>query len=167
MERNHQVEDEYRKVLAFKTLMDSYKEQVHNLENDKGEILIEKQKVEEALRKAEGRCDILEQDKARDQEQIHALEDQLAELELTGGTVQCLSWFDFTTLVADFSLIAQPMDKIISNRSSAALDSAIDTSSMEENMKKANITELYVPSYALTMSSLQCSLTEILLLLDA
>jgi hypothetical protein len=123
--------------------------------------------VEEALRKAEGRCDILEQDKARDQEQIHALEDQLAELELTGGTVQYLSWFDFTTLVADFSLIAQPMDKIISNRSSAALDSAIDTSSMEENMKKANITELYVPSNASTTSSRQCSLTETLLLLDA
>ncbi|KAI9288140.1 hypothetical protein BC943DRAFT_274029 [Umbelopsis sp. AD052] len=85
MERNHQVEDEYRKVLAFKTLMDSYKDQVHNLENDKAEILMEKQKVDDALRKAEEKCDILEQDKARDQEQIHALEDQLAELELAGG----------------------------------------------------------------------------------
>jgi predicted nuclease with TOPRIM domain len=85
MERNHQVEDEYRKVLAFKTLMDSYKEQVHNLENDKAEILIEKHKIEEALRKAEERCNMLEQDKARDQDQIHSLEDQLAELELGGG----------------------------------------------------------------------------------
>ncbi|KAH8550018.1 hypothetical protein BGW37DRAFT_428084 [Umbelopsis sp. PMI_123] len=99
MERNHQVEDEYRKVLAFKTLMDSYKEQVHNLENDKAEILIEKQKVDEALRKAVEKCDILEQDKARDQEQIHSLEDQLAELELVG---------------------AQPMDKIVNHRSSVS-----------------------------------------------
>ena len=90
MERNHQVEDEYRKVLAFKTLMDSYKEQVHNLENDKAEILIEKQKVDEALRRAEEKCDILEQDKARDQEQIHSLEDQLAELELAGGNANCI-----------------------------------------------------------------------------
>jgi predicted nuclease with TOPRIM domain len=85
MERNHQVEDEYRKVLAFKTLMDSYKEQVHNLEKDKADILIENHKIEEALRKAEERCNMLEQDKARDQDQIHSLEDQLAELELGGG----------------------------------------------------------------------------------
>jgi len=121
MERNHQVEDEYRKVLAFKTLMDSYKEQVHNLENDKSDILIEKQKVEEALRKAEGRCDVLEQDKARDQEQIHSLEDQLAELELAG---------------------AQPIDKIINHRSSAAMDSPTEAISLEENMKKANIADM-------------------------
>ncbi|KAI9253906.1 hook-related protein family, partial [Phascolomyces articulosus] len=32
LERSHQVEDEYRKVLSFKTLMDSYKEQVQQLE---------------------------------------------------------------------------------------------------------------------------------------
>ena len=31
--RNHKIEDEYRNVLAFKTLMDSYKDQVANLEN--------------------------------------------------------------------------------------------------------------------------------------
>jgi chromosome segregation ATPase len=92
MERNHQIEDEYRKVLAFKTLMDSYKEQVHNLENDKAEILMEKQKVDEALRKADEKCDILEQDKARDQEQIHSLEDQLAELELAGGNCEFQPW---------------------------------------------------------------------------
>ncbi|CAO3669577.1 unnamed protein product [Umbelopsis ramanniana] len=135
MERNHQVEDEYRKVLAFKTLMDSYKEQVHNLENDKAEILIEKQKVDEALRRAEEKCDILEQDKARDQEQIHSLEDQLAELELAG---------------------AQTMDKIVNHRSSVAMDSNINASSMEEDMKKANMAD-----FQLTIKKLEDQVVEL------
>ncbi|KAK3815226.1 MAG: HOOK protein-domain-containing protein, partial [Benniella sp.] len=33
LNRNKEVEQEYRKVLAFKSLMDSYKEQIMNLEN--------------------------------------------------------------------------------------------------------------------------------------
>ncbi|CAM0141512.1 unnamed protein product [Umbelopsis sp. WA50703] len=121
MERNHQVEDEYRKVLAFKTLMDSYKEQVHNLENDKAEILIEKHKIEEALRKAEERCNMLEQDKARDQDQIHSLEDQLAELELGG---------------------AQSMGSITDQQNVATMNTVVDTPNMEEDLQKANVAEM-------------------------
>ncbi|KAM3583801.1 hypothetical protein VKS41_003772 [Umbelopsis sp. WA50703] len=122
MERNHQVEDEYRKVLAFKTLMDSYKEQVHNLENDKAEILIEKHKIEEALRKAEERCNMLEQDKARDQDQIHSLEDQLAELELGGGS--------------------QSMGSITDQQNVATMNTVVDTPNMEEDLQKANVAEM-------------------------
>ncbi|KAG2178072.1 hypothetical protein INT43_003325, partial [Umbelopsis isabellina] len=121
MERNQQVEDEYRKVLSFKTLMDSYKEQVHNLENDKAEILIEKHKIEEALRKAEERCNMLEQDKARDQDQIHTLEDQLAELELGG---------------------AQSMGSLADQQDSATMNTVVDTPNMEEDLQKANMAEM-------------------------
>lgn len=121
MERNQQVEDEYRKVLSFKTLMDSYKEQVHNLENDKAEILIEKHKIEEALRKAEDRCNMLEQDKARDQDQIHTLEDQLAELELGG---------------------AQSMGSLANQNDSATMNTVVDTPNMEEDMQKAKMAEM-------------------------
>ncbi|ORE20174.1 hypothetical protein BCV71DRAFT_176191 [Rhizopus microsporus] len=86
LERSHQVEDEYRKVLAFKTLMDSYKEQVQQLEMGNKEILKEKTRLEEELKSVAETCAYLESERDRNMEQVQLLEEHIKELELGGGT---------------------------------------------------------------------------------
>ncbi|KAI8881855.1 hypothetical protein K501DRAFT_295580 [Backusella circina FSU 941] len=136
LERSHQVEDEYRKVLAFKTLMDSYKEQVQQLETGNREILKEKQRLEEELRNMVDTCAYLENDRDRNVEQVQLLEEHLKELELGGGTT---------------------LDKVVSHRASVVIDEEdLDVQgNMEENMKKANVTEL-----RLTITRLQRQIKE-------
>ncbi|EIE88163.1 hypothetical protein RO3G_12874 [Rhizopus delemar RA 99-880] len=85
LERSHQVEDEYRKVLAFKTLMDSYKEQVQQLELGNREMLKEKNRLEEELKSIAETCTYLESDRDRNMEQVQLLEEHIKELELRGG----------------------------------------------------------------------------------
>ncbi|KAI8991736.1 hypothetical protein BDF20DRAFT_904224 [Mycotypha africana] len=85
LERSHQVEDEYRKVLAFKTLMDSYKEQVQQLEIGNREIIKEKTKLEEELANMTDTCHYLQDERDRHMEQIQLLEEHIKELELGDG----------------------------------------------------------------------------------
>ncbi|RCH81335.1 hypothetical protein CU097_002063, partial [Rhizopus azygosporus] len=122
LERSHQVEDEYRKVLAFKTLMDSYKEQVQQLEMGNKEILKEKTRLEEELKSVAETCAYLESERDRNMEQVQLLEEHIKELELGGGT----------TLDG----------AIVSHR--ASIEEGLDEegNTMEENVKKANLTEL-------------------------
>jgi uncharacterized protein (DUF3084 family) len=123
LERSHQVEDEYRKVLAFKTLMDSYKEQVQQLELGNREILKEKTKLEEEMRSMAETCEYLEKDRDRNAEQVQLLEEHIKELEYVGG--------------------GQTLDKVVSHRASVIIDEDdLHENTMEENMKKANVTEL-------------------------
>ena len=124
LERSHQVEDEYRKVLAFKTLMDSYKDQVQQLESSNREILKERNRLEEELKLMAESCAYLETERDRNMEQVQLLEEHIKELELGGG---------------------QTMDKVVSHRASVVIDEDVwheDGNTMEENMKKANVTEL-------------------------
>ncbi|KAI8070973.1 hypothetical protein BC940DRAFT_325455 [Gongronella butleri] len=82
MERNQQIENEYRKVLAFKTLMDSYKDQVTMLETKNNELIREKNKMEYEMQQLSKKIDLLEVDRARDTDRIHTLEDSLQEAQL-------------------------------------------------------------------------------------
>ncbi|ORY93214.1 hook-related protein family [Syncephalastrum racemosum] len=108
LERSHQVEDEYRKVLAFKTLMDSYKDQVQHLEQGNREILKERNKLEEEVRNMAQTCHVLEQDRDRNMEQVQLLEEQIREMELGGGTT---------------------LDEAIDRRASVVIDDDIDPDS--------------------------------------
>ncbi|KAL0088415.1 hypothetical protein F4703DRAFT_1734397 [Phycomyces blakesleeanus] len=85
LERSHQVEDEYRKVLAFKTLMDSYKEQVQHLELGNREILKERDRLDAELRGMAETCAYLESDRDRNAEQVQMLEEHIKEYELGVG----------------------------------------------------------------------------------
>jgi protein HOOK3 len=82
MDRNQQIEDEYRKVLAFKTLMDSYKDQVAMLETKNNELIREKNKLEYELTQSTKKVEVLELDRARDSDRIQYLEDNLQEVQL-------------------------------------------------------------------------------------
>lgn len=84
MERNQQIENEYRKVLAFRTLMDSYKNQVAMLETKNNELIREKNKMEYDIQQMTKKVDLLEVDKTRDSERILSLEDHLQEYQLGG-----------------------------------------------------------------------------------
>lgn len=84
MERNQQIENEYRKVLAFKTLMDSYKDQVAMLETKNNELLREKNRMEYDIQQMTQKIELLEADKARDSDRILALEEHLQDEQLGG-----------------------------------------------------------------------------------
>jgi protein HOOK3 len=84
MERNQQIENEYRNVLGFRSLMDSYKDQVATLETKNNELLREKNKMDYEIQRMVKKVDLLELDKARDSERILALEDHLQDLQLGG-----------------------------------------------------------------------------------
>jgi protein HOOK3 len=89
LERNQTIEEEYRKVLAFKTLMDSYKDQVASLETKNNELLREKNRVEYDLQHLTKKVQSLEEDKAHDTDQIQLLEDRLQEFEMNGKDFHC------------------------------------------------------------------------------
>lgn len=80
--RNQDIEDEYRNVLAFKTLMESYKDQVAALETKNNELMREKNKLDYELNQYTKKMEVLEADRARDSERIQSLEDHLQEAQL-------------------------------------------------------------------------------------
>jgi hypothetical protein len=98
MERNQTIEEEYRKVLAFKTLMDSYKDQVATLETKNNELTRAKNKMEYDMQHMTKRLQSLEEDKANDTEQIQLLEDRLQEIEMNGMSFVYEYTFHFTWL---------------------------------------------------------------------
>ncbi|KAF9970893.1 hypothetical protein BGZ73_006260 [Actinomortierella ambigua] len=84
--RNKEVEEEYRKVLAFKSLMESYKEQIMAQEDKISKLLVEKSNIEHEAKQQAQLFSQLEAEHARDLEQIQILEDKVRELELSGGS---------------------------------------------------------------------------------
>ncbi|KAJ8660023.1 hypothetical protein O0I10_004250 [Lichtheimia ornata] len=125
LKRCHELEDEYRKVLRFKTVMGSFEDQVQQLAANNRELSDEKARFEEELRKMSETCAYLEQDRDRNVEQVQLLEEQIKEMELGGGTM---------------------MEKAINNSDPSIHlgedEDMDDANNMEENMKKANVTEL-------------------------
>ncbi|KAG0249565.1 hypothetical protein BG011_009131 [Mortierella polycephala] len=85
LERNREIEEEYRKVLAFKSLMESYKEQILSLETKNSTLAKEKNKIEYEARQQYEQFQVLEAERTRDAEQIQLLEDKVRELEFSGG----------------------------------------------------------------------------------
>ncbi|KAF9992293.1 hypothetical protein BGZ79_003277, partial [Entomortierella chlamydospora] len=85
LERNREIEEEYRKVLAFKSLMESYKEQILTLETKNSTLAKEKNRIEYEIRQQEQQLQQLEADRQRDGEQMQMLEEKVRELEFSGG----------------------------------------------------------------------------------
>lgn len=90
-EQNSQVgerlafaEEEYRKVQAFKPMMDSYKDQVQQLTSKINQMVIEKNKLDYDIRRYQEKLTITELERQRDQDQISTLEDRMRELEFGG-----------------------------------------------------------------------------------
>lgn len=125
LERSHQVEDEYRKVLAFKTLMDSYKQQVQQLESSHLEIVKMKGQLDAQMTSLVDRSNFLEDERDRGAEQVQILEDHIKELELVGA--------------------GMTLDKVVSETSDEQQGELVDLecqNDIEENLKETNETEL-------------------------
>ncbi|EPB83281.1 hypothetical protein HMPREF1544_09981 [Mucor circinelloides 1006PhL] len=132
-EQNHalvtsyqKLEEEYRKVLAFKTLMDSYKDQVANLETKNNELIREKNKMEYELTYFNKKMELMEADKARDSDRIQALEDHLQEAQLGMSTADAPS----SQRAANDDVEDMDIDDYNLNNS------------LEESLKESNVTEL-------------------------
>ncbi|RCH90407.1 hypothetical protein CU098_004405 [Rhizopus stolonifer] len=129
MDRNQKIEDEYRNVLAFKTLMDSYKDQVTMLETKNNELVREKNKLDYELVQMTKKMELLEADRERDSDRIQTLEENLQEAQLGMG-----------------SLVERPT----ANRTSEAdtddimeIDDEFNLNdSLEDSLKESNVTEL-------------------------
>ncbi|CAO3632816.1 unnamed protein product [Mucor hiemalis] len=124
--RNHKIEDEYRNVLAFKTLMDSYKDQVATLETKNNELIREKNKLEYEISQYTKKIDSLEADRARDSERILSLEDHLQEAQLGMST-------------AETPALKNPASGEIDMMD---LDDYNLNDSLEDSLKESNVTEL-------------------------
>lgn len=85
VERNREIEEEYRKVLAFKSLMESYKDQILALETKNSTLAKDKNKIEYEARQQYQKLQEVEASRMRDTEQISLLEDKVRELEFSGG----------------------------------------------------------------------------------
>ncbi|KAI7872978.1 hypothetical protein BDF14DRAFT_1716129, partial [Spinellus fusiger] len=127
MDRNQQIEDEYRKVLAFKTLMDSYKDQVAMLETKNNELLREKNKLEYTIQQQNKKLEFLELERARDSDRIQLLEDNLEEAQLGVNTVSPAVF-----RAGEVTHTSDDMD----------LDEDTLGDSLEDTLKESNVTEL-------------------------
>jgi protein HOOK3 len=81
------MEDEYRKVSAYKPMIESYKEQLQQLQSKSSQLALEKNRLEFDLRGYQEKLTLFELEKQNDSEQIAVLNDRLRELELGGGQI--------------------------------------------------------------------------------
>ncbi|KAI9033933.1 HOOK protein-domain-containing protein [Phycomyces nitens] len=128
MERNKQIEEEYRKVLAFKTLMDSYKDQVAALETKNNELLREKNKMEYEINQQSKKFETFELERQRDSDRIQLLEDHLEEAQLGANALD-------RALFPRGGEVANATDDM-------DLDEDTLGDSLEESLKESNVTEL-------------------------
>ncbi|KAI7877130.1 hypothetical protein K492DRAFT_17258 [Lichtheimia hyalospora FSU 10163] len=121
---NMRIEEEYRSALAFKTLMDSYKEQVASLENKNQDLLREKNKMEYQLGQMTKKLELMEADHARDMDRIQVLEENLQDVQL-GGTLE-------QALVQRSTVGDDAMD----------IDDVEFEETLEESLKDSNLSDL-------------------------
>ncbi|KAI8619638.1 HOOK protein-domain-containing protein [Chytriomyces sp. MP71] len=86
LDHSNHLEEEYRKVSSYKPLMDTYKEQIGSMEGKNSSLQVENSKLEFEINEARAKVDRLEALRRNDLDQIQMLEDQVRELELTGGS---------------------------------------------------------------------------------
>jgi len=85
IDRNQFIEDEYNKVVRFKSLMEDYRKQIDQLQTEKAELVNQKNKFEHEYKHMRSKIESYEMAHTRDMETIHLLEDRLRELELGEG----------------------------------------------------------------------------------
>ncbi|GBB98443.1 hypothetical protein RclHR1_03230001 [Rhizophagus clarus] len=85
LERNHYIEDEYNKIIKFKSLMEDYKKQIDLLQTEKAELVNQKNKYEHEYKHMRSKIESYEMAQSRDIETIHLLEERLRELEMGEG----------------------------------------------------------------------------------
>lgn len=83
VDKNASLEEEYRKVAAFKPLMESYKNQIAELETKVASRTQETETVKFELEQTRTRLRITTEERARDSEMLELYQERIRELELT------------------------------------------------------------------------------------
>ncbi|KAG1242299.1 hypothetical protein G6F68_016257 [Rhizopus microsporus] len=108
--------------------MESYKDQVAELQTQNNELIREKNRVDYELTQATKKLDLMEDERIRDSDRIQLLEDHLQEAQFGMGTT-----------IAD-----KPATK--SNNTADSDDMDLDdfnlNDSLEDTLKETNVTEL-------------------------
>jgi len=84
VDKNKQIEEEYRKVLAFRTLMDSYKDQVAALETNNQDLIRENRRLDYDMKHLAAKVEGLETERMGYTDHIQSLEDRVREMEFGG-----------------------------------------------------------------------------------
>lgn len=83
VDKNASLEEEYRKVAAFKPLMESYKNQIAELENKGSVRSKELDTLKFELEQTRTKLKITSEERAKDSETLEAYQERMHELELT------------------------------------------------------------------------------------
>ncbi|KAI9358583.1 hypothetical protein DFJ73DRAFT_757870 [Zopfochytrium polystomum] len=86
LERNNQLEEEYRKLSSFKPLMETYKEQIGSMEGKNSALMVENSKLDFELKELKIKLERMDAQRKADADQMQLLEDQVRELELNSST---------------------------------------------------------------------------------
>ncbi|ORE06936.1 hypothetical protein BCV72DRAFT_206441, partial [Rhizopus microsporus var. microsporus] len=128
LEHSQKLEEEYGSLIAFKSLMESYKDQVAELQTQNNELIREKNRLDYELVQATKKLELMEDEKLRDSDRIQLLEDHLQEAQLGIGAVIA----DKTATQRSKEVDADDMD----------IDDFNLNDSLEDTLKETNVTEL-------------------------
>ncbi|KAG0945731.1 hypothetical protein G6F57_009197 [Rhizopus arrhizus] len=129
VEDSQKAQDELRSLISFKTLMESYKDQVAELQTQNNELIREKNKVQYELTQATKKLELMEDERLRDSDRIQLLEDHLEEAQLGMGSV----------------ITNKPTAQRTNTTSTDEMDLDDDfglNDSLEDTLKETNVTEL-------------------------
>lgn len=85
VDKNAALEEDYRKVVAFRPLMDTYKGQIAELEARTSQNAVELDNVRFELEQTKSKLRGVEAEKARDAETLELYQERVRELELAGA----------------------------------------------------------------------------------
>uniref|UniRef100_A0A1D1XD97 Protein Hook n=1 Tax=Anthurium amnicola TaxID=1678845 RepID=A0A1D1XD97_9ARAE len=85
IDRNQQIEDEYNKIIRFRSLMEDYKKQIDEFQTEKAELINQKNKYEYEHKHMRSKLESYEMAQSRDMETIRLLEERIREIELGEG----------------------------------------------------------------------------------
>ncbi|GBE82526.1 predicted protein [Sparassis crispa] len=91
VDKNASLEEEYRKVAAFKPLMDSYKTQIAELETKASSRSKELDKVKFELEQTKAKLKVAVEERAKDSETLELYQERVRELELSARPVASAS----------------------------------------------------------------------------
>ncbi|CAO3698520.1 hypothetical protein G6F70_003099 [Rhizopus microsporus] len=128
LEHSQKLEEEYGSLIAFKSLMESYKDQVAELQTQNNELIREKNRLDYELVQATKKLELMEDERLRDSDRIQLLEDHLQEAQLGMGAVIT----DKPTTQRSKEVDADDMD----------IDDFNLNDSLEDTLKETNVTEL-------------------------
>jgi protein HOOK3 len=87
LDKNASLEEEYRKVSAFKPLMESYKSQLDTLETKSSSLARENDALRHELSRAKERLRVTEEEREKESEALVLYEERVKELEEVGAGV--------------------------------------------------------------------------------